>query len=137
MNGNNRIRVNIGDTTMSEAIGARVRLRRRLLGRSMEQVAGEMGISYQQLQKLERGTNRFTADSLYLLSNILNVPITFFFDDMDGAPLTAHAGDDGQLKRRHLEMCRMFDQMDEALQQRLYGLMKAMAKEGASAAQAA
>ncbi len=63
-------------------VGKRVRLRRTLLGMSQEKLGKELGLTFQQVQKNERGTNRIGASRLYELSNILDVPVIFFFDDM-------------------------------------------------------
>jgi transcriptional regulator with XRE-family HTH domain len=64
-------------------IGARVRMRRKMLAMSQTQLAEALGITYQQVQKNERGTNRIGASRLQQISHILQVPIAFFFE---GAP---------------------------------------------------
>src|SRR5215510_12449667 len=66
-----------------EYVGARVRMRRKMLAMSQTQLADALGITYQQLQKNERGTNRIAASRLQQLSHILQVPVGFFFE---GAP---------------------------------------------------
>lgn len=63
-------------------VGGRVRLRRGLLGVSQEKLGKALGITFQQVQKYERGTNRIGASRLYALSKILEVPIEFFFEGM-------------------------------------------------------
>jgi transcriptional regulator with XRE-family HTH domain len=63
-------------------VGSRIRLRRTLLGMSQEKLGKGIGLTFQQVQKYERGTNRVGASRLYLLAKILNVPVSFFFDDM-------------------------------------------------------
>lgn len=67
-------------------VGGRVRLRRTLLGLSQDKLARAIGVSFQQLQKYERGTNRISASRLYALSKVLGVGISWFFED---APSTA------------------------------------------------
>ena len=62
-------------------VGSRLRLRRTLLGYSQEKLADSLGITFQQVQKYERGTNRISASRLYKLSQILDVPVTYFFDE--------------------------------------------------------
>ena len=64
-------------------IGARVRMRRKMLAMSQTQLADALGVTYQQVQKNERGTNRIGASRLQQISHILQVPIAFFFE---GAP---------------------------------------------------
>lgn len=63
-------------------VGGRIRLRRTLLGMSQEKLADALGLTFQQVQKYERGTNRVGASRLYDLARVLDVPIGFFFDDM-------------------------------------------------------
>jgi len=63
-------------------VGRRIRLRRTLLGMSQEKLGKGLGLTFQQVQKYERGTNRVGASRLYQLAKILNVPVAFFFDDM-------------------------------------------------------
>ena len=63
-------------------VGKRVRLRRILLGMSQEQLGTELNITFLQVQKYERGANRISASRLWDISQILDVPISYFFDDM-------------------------------------------------------
>jgi len=63
-------------------VGARVRLRRTLLGMSQEKLGEALGLTFQQVQKYERGANRVSASRLHDLSNVLDVPVSFFFDGM-------------------------------------------------------
>lgn len=65
-------------------VGARIRLRRMLLRMSQEKLGAALGLTFQQVQKYERGTNKVGASRLYEMSKILRVPIGFFFDDMQG-----------------------------------------------------
>ena len=71
-------------------VGARVRLRRHLLGLTLQTLAKAVGVAYQQLQKYERGVNRIGASRLFNLSRVLDVPISFFFEDL--SPVVAGAG---------------------------------------------
>src|ERR1043166_6677295 len=64
-------------------VGARLRLRRNMLGLSQEKLGEAIGLTFQQVQKYERGANRIGASRLYELSRILDVPVSFFFDDPD------------------------------------------------------
>jgi len=63
-------------------VGNRVRLRRTLLGMSQEKLGSLLGLTFQQVQKYERGTNRVGASRLWDIANVLNVPISFFYEDM-------------------------------------------------------
>ncbi len=71
-------------------VGARVRLRRHLLGLTLQTLAKAVGVTYQQLQKYERGVNRIGAGRLFNLSHVLDVPVSFFFEDL--SPAAAGAG---------------------------------------------
>ena len=66
-------------------VGARMRLRRTLLGMSQEKLGEAIGLTFQQVQKYERGANRIGASRLFDLSRVLDVPVSFFFDDMGEA----------------------------------------------------
>lgn len=66
-------------------VGNRIRLRRTLMGLSQEKLGEALGLTFQQIQKYERGANRVGASRLYDLAQVLDVPIGFFFDDMQEA----------------------------------------------------
>ena len=63
-------------------VGKRIRLRRTLLGMSQEQLGTELNITFQQVQKYERGANRVSASRLWDIGQILDAPLNYFFDDM-------------------------------------------------------
>jgi len=65
-------------------VGGRIRLRRTMLGMSQEKLGDSLGITFQQIQKYEKGTNRVGASRLQNISSVLNVPISFFFEDLQG-----------------------------------------------------
>ena len=68
-------------------VGSRIRLRRQLLRMSQEKLGDELGVTFQQVQKYERGANRVGASRLYRLSRVLEVPVQFFFEGLsDNAP---------------------------------------------------
>ena len=62
-------------------VGSRVRMRRMMLGMSQEKVGHALGLTFQQVQKYEKGTNRMGSSRLQQIANILQVPVTFFFED--------------------------------------------------------
>ena len=64
-------------------VGRRVRLRRRELGVSQAWLADRLGLTFQQVQKYERGANRISASKLYQIASVLEVPITYFFEGLD------------------------------------------------------
>ena len=128
-------------------VGHRLRLRRTLLGMSQERLGQLLGLTFQQVQKYERGVNRIGSSRLYELGRILHVPVSFFFDDMPegdlaGAPVPAAPGlaedpvafafdDDRDLpldKRETLELVRAYNRIpDAAIRKRLFELTKALA----------
>ncbi len=70
-------------------VGSRVRMRRMMLGMSQEKLGDALGLTFQQVQKYEKGTNRIGASRLQQISQILQVPVAFFFEgaaELSGAP---------------------------------------------------
>ena len=69
-------------------VGTRVRLRRQLLKMSQEKLGDQLGVTFQQVQKYERGTNRVGASRLWRMSQVMDVPVSFFYDGLDAADTT-------------------------------------------------
>ena len=67
-------------------VGSRVRLRRMMLGMSQEKLGEQLGITFQQIQKYEKGTNRIGASRLQHIARVLSVPVSFFFEDAPASP---------------------------------------------------
>ena len=67
-------------------VGNRVRIRRMLIGMSQEKLGDLLGLTFQQVQKYEKGVNRIGAGRLYEVARILNVPVDFFYEGVGGAP---------------------------------------------------
>ena len=121
-------------------VGSRVRLRRQMMEMSQEKLGEELGVTFQQVQKYERGANRIGASRLYDLSRVLDVPVSFFFDDMAtdsgqgarAAALAESAGPsyeaDPMAKRETLELVRAYYKVgNPAVRKRLFELAKALA----------
>ena len=70
-------------------VGSRVRLRRMMLGMSQEKLGEQLGITFQQIQKYEKGTNRIGASRLQHIARVLSVPVSFFFEDAPGGEADA------------------------------------------------
>ena len=68
--------------TMDAHVGSRVRLRRMMMGMSQEKLGDQMGLTFQQIQKYERGINRVSASRLWELARVLGVTVQFFFDEV-------------------------------------------------------
>lgn len=122
-------------------VGSRVRLRRTLLGMSQERLGDALGLTFQQIQKYERGANRIGSSRLFKISQILEVPVSFFFDDMPDGEAPHHAGGvDGlseppaspyqpdQLSRREtLELVRAYYRIDDTrVRKRIFELVKSV-----------
>jgi transcriptional regulator with XRE-family HTH domain len=67
-------------------VGSRVRMRRLMLGMSQEKLSDGIGLTFQQVQKYEKGTNRMGSSRLQQIANVLGVPVTFFFEGVPGQP---------------------------------------------------
>ncbi len=125
-------------------VGTRIRLRRTLLGMSQERLGDSLGLTFQQVQKYERGVNRVGASRLFDLSRVLDVPISFFFDDMPdslaanfgGGPNRRSSGmqdaadgfgDDTLSRRETLELVRAYYRItDPSVRKRVFDLIKSM-----------
>ena len=73
-------------------VGARVRMRRMMVSMSQEKLGDKLGITFQQIQKYEKGTNRIGASRLQHIASVLQVPVAFFFEDAPGAVPPRNAG---------------------------------------------
>ena len=115
-------------------VGMRLRQRRTLLGMSQERLAQAFGVSFQQVQKYERGANRISASRLHLLTRILDVPVSYFFEGLPAAvpeqPATPPVEDGDQMTSREtLELVRAYYRIgDGAVRKRLVDLARALGK---------
>ncbi len=127
--------------SIDAAVGAQVRLRRILLGLSQESVSKIIGLTFQQLQKYEHGTNRISASRLYQLSMILHVPVSYFFEtvEVEGdqsssvEPVVLKELDsipgDLMKKRKTVELVRSFYEIEgEKQRNAALNLLKTLAK---------
>lgn len=127
-------------------VGSRVRLRRTLLGMSQEKLGETVSLTFQQIQKYERGANRIGASRLYQLSQVLDVPVQFFYDGIENiasgvVPVSGFSesekptfGEDtSHLTRREtLELVRAYYRIsDTETRKRVFEMVKAI---GAAAA---
>ena len=118
-------------------VGSRVRQRRTLLGMSQEKLAEALGLTFQQVQKYERGANRIDAGRLYELSKALDVPVSYFFEELNDTPTgmreeTAAYGEDPMARRETLLLVRAYYGIGEqAVRRRVLDLMKSLGAEPA------
>jgi transcriptional regulator with XRE-family HTH domain len=135
-------------------VGSRIRLRRTLMGLSQERLGEALGLTFQQVQKYERGVNRVGASRLFDLSRVLDVPISFFFDDMPEPLANVYGGqssavggrrtyafaetqegfgagaDDAMNRRETLDLVRAYYRItDSAVRKRVLDLVKSLAPE--------
>ena len=124
-------------------VGSRIRMRRTLLGMSQEKLGDALALTFQQVQKYERGANRVGASRLFEISKILDVPVSFFFEEMapETAALTPYSvGAPGMevrpeelerdplAKRETLELVRAYYRIgDPRVRKRMFELTKAVA----------
>lgn len=115
-------------------VGQRVRMRRTLLGMSQERLGEAIGLTFQQVQKYERGSNRISAGTLYRLSQVLDVPVSFFFDnyrDMqsnvasgDGRARAAESG--SGISRRDARLLRLWRNAPPAISDEILALLASL-----------
>jgi transcriptional regulator with XRE-family HTH domain len=128
-------------------VGSRVRLRRNMLGLSQEKLGEAIGLTFQQVQKYERGANRIGASRLHELSRVLDVPVSFFFDDLDPVRAPAIPGGfaeppteafeaDPLRRRETVELVEAYYAIeDTAIRRRLLDLAKALVGDGDGSAE--
>ena len=119
-------------------VGGRVRMRRRTLGFSQEKLAEDLGLTFQQVQKYERGANRVSASKLYEIARSLSAPISYFFDgltdpmagpDVAGTPVDNFVHD-FLMTNEGVELASLFPKIKRAkTRRRLLDLVKTLADE--------
>ena len=119
-------------------VGARIRLRRRMQGVSQEKLADALGLTFQQVQKYERGANRVSASKLYEIAAALRAPVAYFFDglaDPTGPEPQGEAAAPSDEQTLHaflmtaegLELARLFPQLPRGpVRRRFLDLLRAM-----------
>lgn len=124
-------------------VGSRMRLRRSILGLSQENLAECLGLTFQQVQKYERGVNRVSASRLYHLGQILDVPVNFFFEGFnERSPAKAYGfaenkqedfswleeeGGDLMERKETIDLVRTYYQVqDEAVRKNFVKMLRAL-----------
>ncbi len=110
-------------------LGRRLRRRRRLLGLTQQQLAGQVGIRFQQIQKYECGANRISAARLWQLAEALESPVSYFYDGLEEAmERSGSAGPGGEVfsRKETLDLIQAFYQLDEQPRRRLLDLAKSL-----------
>ena len=120
-------------------VGERIRRRRILTGLTQDQLGDALGVSYQQIQKYERGANRISASKLYDIAKTLQVPVSFFFDGL-ADPMTNEVDEVGAAAERvvteflntpeGLELAEMFPKIGRGrVRRQVLDLVRAMADD--------
>lgn len=119
-------------------VGSRIRLRRNMLGLSQEKLGESLGITFQQIQKYEKGTNRVGASRLQAISAILNVPVSFFFEDAPGSSNQAGFAEDNEAtyvvdflnSNEGVQLTRAFTKIsDPKVRRKIIDLVKSLAAD--------
>lgn len=122
-------------------VGQRLKLRRTLMGMTQGKLGESIGLTFQQIQKYERGANRVSSSKLWQLSNVLDVPISYFFGDMSESVREAFPGYQGETaesdipeenltlhRRQTLELVRTFSKLqDPTIRKRVIDVVRAIA----------
>ncbi|GHU13273.1 transcriptional regulator [Alphaproteobacteria bacterium] len=115
-------------------IGNKIKFRRSLLGISQDKLGTHLGVTFQQIQKYEKGTNRVSASMLYNIANFLDVNISFFTDDFENSTKTLNEDSsnaynvDISKKKESIDLLRVYYKISDAsVRKRILELMKAVA----------
>jgi transcriptional regulator with XRE-family HTH domain len=115
---------------IDEHLGKRLRRRRRLLGLTQQQLASACGVRFQQIQKYECAANRMSAARLWQLAQVLDVPVSYFYDGF--GPLTERRPRDGENQREMYtrketrDLIRAYYSLSERPRRRLLDLAKSL-----------
>lgn len=113
-------------------LGKRLRRRRRLLGLTQQQLAGACGVRFQQIQKYECAANRMSAARIWQLSEVLQVPVSYFYEGLleaqtpEARPLEVRDGRDMFGRKETTDLIQAFYRLSERPRQRLLDLAKSL-----------
>lgn len=117
-------------------VGNRVRMRRMLIGMSQEKLGESLGLTFQQVQKYEKGANRIGAGRLFHVARILGVPVTYFYEDVAGERAAAGFAEDPPVMEflaspDGLQLSLAFMRIKESkVRKRVLDLVKSLAGDG-------
>lgn len=117
-------------------VGKRVRHRRWMVGMTQQQLAGKVGIKFQQIQKYETGMNRISASRLWDIAESLTVPVSFFFEGIGEDADVANTAIEGVpsdilADKEALELIRSYYQIPEQQRRRFFELARAISEDAA------
>lgn len=122
-------------TNIDLHLGRRLRRRRRLLGLTQQQLASQVGIRFQQIQKYESSANRISAARLWQLSEALECPVSYFYDGLEEAlERTDDATKGGEMfsRKETLDLIQAYYQLGERPRRRLLDLAKSLHEESSA-----
>ena len=107
-------------------VGTRIRHLRWLIGMTQQQLADQVGIKFQQIQKYETGANRVSASRLWDIARALDVPISFFFEGLADGRADAGVDDDILANKEALQLIRAYYAMPEAQRRQIFELARVL-----------
>jgi transcriptional regulator with XRE-family HTH domain len=110
-----------GPHPVDRHVGVRIRMRRKELGVSQERLAESLGITFQQVQKYERGANRVSASKLWEIASALKTPVAYFYDglgDQEAAAAQRDAAQEFMLSSEGIELMSTFPRIAEPMVRR-------------------
>lgn len=113
-------------TPVDRYVGERLRERRVLRGMSQDALADAVGITYQQVQKYETGKNRVSASRLFDLADVLDCPVSYFFEGVEKAVKAKSVDPDPMRSVRCLRLVKMFLELKKPQQDRVFNLMRSI-----------
>jgi transcriptional regulator with XRE-family HTH domain len=124
-------------SSVDQHVGAMVRMRRKALGWSQDRLAEALGLTFQQVQKYERGTNRISASKLFEIARALEAPVAYFFRGLEGveekegflgtaSEATVHAF---LMSTEGIELARLLPRLKPPLRRRISELVRTLAAE--------
>lgn len=124
-----------GPTPVDVHVGARIRMRRKMLGVTQQMLADKIGVTFPQLQKYERGTNRVSASKLYAVAQALLTPLAYFFRGLPGSeaedvqPWSSPRIDGLLGTLEGVELVQLFPQVAERSRRPVLDLIRALAND--------
>ncbi|MFZ5721651.1 MAG: helix-turn-helix domain-containing protein [Pseudomonadota bacterium] len=123
-----------GPHPVDRHVGVRIRMRRKEMGVSQERLAEALGITFQQVQKYERGANRVSASKLWEIAAALKTPVAYFYDglgDQDTLSAQRDAAQEFMLSTEGIELMAAFPRIAEpAIRRKIVELVRVVADEG-------
>ena len=121
-------------------VGQRLKLRRNMLGWSQERLGTAIGVSFQMVQKYERGACRVGASRLMKIANALNVPVSWFFEGNGGGAQTLKVAEDNAVlddsmlqSKETLDLLKAYYALNEAMRKHVLGMVRGLDEKRATA----